>query len=74
MVVKNPPASAEDTGVLPGLRIIHMPQGNIPQLLSPHLAAHVPPQEKPGHHTQRVAPARCNWRKPTDSKEDPAQP
>ena len=28
---------------------------------------------KPVHHS-RVAPARCNWRKPTHSNEDPVQP
>ena len=57
-----------------------------PQLLSPRattttacvLRAHAPQQEKPppweaSALQQRVAPARCNWRKPACSKEDPMQ-
>ena len=30
--------------------------------------------EKPLHCTWRAAPARCNWRMPPHSSEDPAQP
>ena len=29
--------------------------------------------EKPTHHNWKIAPARCNWKKPMHSKEDPAQ-
>ena len=44
-VVKNPPANAEDTGLIPGLGSFHMLQGNLarePELLSPSARAHMP--------------------------------
>ena len=56
-VVKTPPANARDTGSIPGLGSLHMPQGNLagePELLSPGATAteactprEAPQQEKP---------------------------
>ena len=60
-VVKNPPASAGDTGLSPGPGRSHMPRSNwahAPQLLKP---AHLEPvlrdkrshlNEKPAHHNK----------------------
>ena len=49
-VVKNPPAVAGDTGLIPGPGRTLMLQGNqagVPQLSSPHCEACAPQQEKP---------------------------
>ena len=67
-VVKNPPASAGDTGSSPGPGGSHMPPSNeacVPQLLKPTRLEPVlcnkrsHNSEKPVHRN-RVAPARCN--------------
>ena len=54
------------------------PEAREPQLLSPHAAllrpapgARAPRWERPPR--QGVAPARCNWRGPARSSEDPMQ-
>lgn len=65
-VVEGPPASAGDTGSIPGLGGFHMPQGYwacAPQLLKPTCARPVPPNER-GHHSE----------KPAHRNADPAQP
>lgn len=80
-VDKNSTANAGDEVSIPGLRrfcILGSSQAHAPQLQKPVPTAYVPQQEKPpqqeAHALQRrVAPARCNQRKPTCSK-DPAQP
>ena len=54
-MVKNLPAVAGDTGLIPGPGRAHMLQGNyalLPQLLSPHCKA-CAPQEKPLHCSRR---------------------
>ena len=77
-------------GSSPGLGRSHMPRSNqacVPQLLSTRATtteartprAHAPQQEKPPQcevraPQRRVAPARCSWRKPAYSNEDPMQP
>ena len=49
-MVKNLPANAGDTGLIPGPERSHMPRGNwahAPQLLSRHARPHALQQEKP---------------------------
>ena len=51
-VVKNPPANAGDTGLIPGSGRSHMPQSNeapVPQLLSLRSTAREPQLLKPTH-------------------------
>ena len=74
---KNPPAAAADTGRA------FMPQHN--QAREPELPELEHPEavlgdkknhcnEKPGHGNETAAPTRHNWRRPTHTSEDPAQP
>ena len=44
------------------------------KLLRVSQGAGAPQQEKPAPDNLRVAPARCDWRKPAHSNKDPAQP
>ena len=76
-VVKNPPASAGATGSIPDLGRSYMLWSNyacVPKLLQPTRSGASALQqkkhrsEKLEHHSQRVAPARCNQRKPKQSK------
>ena len=52
----------------------HTPQLLKPMLLEPVLCNESNCNEKPRQCNQRKAPTRHNWRKPTCSNEDPAQP
>ena len=81
-MVKNPPASAGDTGSIPGPATFHMPQGNqahVSQLL--RLTALKPVlhnkgsrhNEKPAHGQEEEPPPTATREKPAQSNEDPAQ-
>ena len=83
-VVRNPPASAGDTGSIsgPGTQI-PLAAGPLNPRTTPSEAAHSracapprekPPNEKPTHHIRQFAPAHHNYRKPMHSKEGPGQP
>ena len=57
-VVKNPPANAEDTGLIPGPGRFHMLQGKHPRAQALHQAK---PLQQGGRALQwRVALTRCN--------------
>ena len=82
-MVKNLPANAGNTGLIPGPGRSHMAQGNeahAPQLLkSERPRAYALQQgrhrnEKPTHPNERVVHARRHYRKPTHSRKDPVQP
>jgi len=82
-VVKNPPARAGDTALIPDLERSHMPwdnQAGAPQLLSLWFRAQEPQREKPlqleacVHCSSRVAPGSPQLEKSPHSNKDPAQP
>ena len=57
-MVKNPPANAEDTGLIPGPGRFHMLQGKHPRAQALHQAK---PLQQGGRALQwRVALTRCN--------------
>ena len=66
-VVKNPPASAGDTGSVPAPGVPHTPWRNSPRATLPSLLVEA--------HTaqRRAAPALCSDRKPVGGNEDPMQ-
>ena len=76
-VDRNLPVNAGDTGLIPGLGRVHMPQSNrarVPQLLSLRSRARARQQEKPLqreglHRKWKVVPALGNQRKPACSNE-----
>ena len=84
-MVKNPPASAGDMGLSPGLGRSHMPRSSsarVPQLLSLRCRAREPQLLKPAHlepvlHNERrhrsEKPVRCNkeWPPLTATGESP---
>ena len=86
---KNLPASAEDTGSIPGPERLHMPwskqahEPQVPSVPAPATEGRVPgacapqqeqsPQGEACTPHQGVAPARCNYRKPEHSSKDPVQ-
>ena len=78
-VVKNPPANAENTGLISGPGRFHMPQGNqahAPQLLSPCATtteARTPRACAAGEATTMRSP-RATTRKPACCNKDTAQP
>lgn len=73
---------AGDEGLIPGLKRIHVPQGNWvcgPRLLRLHSGAREPQQEKPLQWRARTAageepPAQGNESKPARRNPDPGQP
>ena len=88
-VVRNPPANAGDTGLIPDPARSHMLQSNkamrhnylacAPELMKPvHLRVHTqqgnPPQWEARPPYETGAPACHNWRKHPCSNKDPAQP
>ena len=81
LVVKNPPASTGDTGLIPGPGRSHLlwdDQAHAPQLPSQCAQSLCSTREtitaRRSHTTRRSSPHRHNWRKPEHSKEDPPQP
>ena len=81
-MVKNPPANAGDTGLIPGWGRYHATGQLSPvSLLSPCSGAHELQLLKPtcsGAHNKRSygseKPEQCSYRKPVCSKEDSVQP
>ena len=81
-VVKNPPANVGDMGSIPdlGTKIPYVAE-QLSSCATTTEPKHPEPvcnkrsncHEKLSHHNQRVAPAHCNWRKPTHSNKDLAQ-
>ena len=62
-VVKNPPANAEDRGLIPGLERSHVPRNNkagAAELLSPRSRAAEPQQEKPAHGEAHTPQGRAD--------------
>ena len=81
-MVKNPPASAGDTGSIPGPATFHMPQGSqahVSQLLSLSVLEPVfhnkgsRRNEKPARGQEEEPPLTATREKPAHSNEDPAQ-